>query len=95
MTLRQLLMEKLPHNLVGPRGEITIYTIAKAVGYRPQSVAEWFRKDQVAILCVQKLLRIKGNDLHLSDFVPFCPDLKMVLDMVEDESKKAEAPNEY
>ena len=93
MTLKELLIERLPQNLVGPNGGITIYTIGAAIGYRPQSVAEWFRKDQITIPCIELLMKIRGHRLTVADFGPFCPGLKSVLDMQD-----AEGPgqaNEY
>ena len=95
MTLKEMLSANLPQSMVGPRGEITIYTIGAAIGYRPQSVSEWFRKDQITIPCVKLLMQIEGNTLSLSDFVPFCPDLKLVLDMIDNEAVKAGTKNEY
>ena len=87
MTLKELLIDRLPQNLAGPNGNITIYTIAAAIGYRPQSVAEWFRKDQITIPCIELLMKIEGHCLTLADFGPFCPDLRSVLDMQNAESQ--------
>lgn len=88
MTLKELLVGRLPQHLVGPNGRITIFTIADAVGYRPQSIAEWFRKDQITIPCIDLLMKIEGHDLTVADFGPFCPDLQTVLDMQKSESEQ-------
>lgn len=95
MTLKELLDAKLPQNLAGPRGKPTIYTISDTIGYQPQSVSEWFRKNQITIQCVEMLMKIEGHDLRLSDFVSFCPELKMVLDVIEAESGKSGVSDEH
>lgn len=90
MTLKELLTTRLPQYLVGPNGKITTYQIGEEIGYRQQSVAEWFRKDRISIQCISLLLGLDGNTLKLSDFSPFCPELAMVLGMMENEKSKAE-----
>lgn len=80
-----MLAGKLPKDLAGPRGEVTIYTLSDAIGYRPQSVAEWFRKDQISIPCIELLMQIDGNTLRLSDFKPYCEALRQVLKLADSE----------
>lgn len=89
MNLRELLTRGLPRDLQGPRGQITIYTIGDATDYRPQSVSEWFRKDQITVAAIERILSIPNHNLKLIDFEPFCPELKAVLALQEN-SKSGE-----
>lgn len=88
MRLKEMLVKKLPQNLAGVRGGVTTYTIGEAIGYRPQSISEWFRKDQITIPCIQMLMKIEDHNLVISDFRPFCADLESVMILMEIESKK-------
>lgn len=95
MTLKEMLAEKLPQHLEGPSGHITVYSLGDAIGYKPQSVHEWYRKNKITIPCIELLMKIRGHSLVLSDFRPYCEALDTVLTIQEAESKKASRNHEY